>query len=498
MAILMMILVYFFFVLYYFLTLRLLRFRFFKFYPKLVTSYRAHGKWGDLIVCLVPISWCLNIITNSNLLLRILEWQGETGLLTIRVRGKQWYWVYKFEVKSFLDILHTSKEISYNRHFLKNYMKIERASLYMFFLNKRNSYDNLRLHWSQYFFNNTYNYNLNYVSFYNSKTSNSIFDNYLNFSLINENKKINPKWLDFKNNPLFDFTGFWLRYRWFKYAVFWNSCFALDTSTLLYNAQHRKYYLNFFSSIYLNKNIYTFLTSDFVENFRHVKAHQFYTDKIFFFNKNSYLTDNPIKLTILQTNKNSTVKDNLLLYFLVIKQKRFTPKKIKLTAKIDSFEKVHFLINFQKSFFYQNTHTLVHNYLIKFLRNYDNLYNLTLNKRLLRTKRLLVLPAHFNISVITNSFDVVHSWYIPGLGIKLDCVPGRSTHHNIYIPSFGFYYGQCAEICGRYHHHMPIRVCALPFEHFLIWWYNYSVNVYLSFTKKRLSYTKLALRCYTW
>ena len=65
--------------------------------------------------------------------------------------------------------------------------------------------------------------------------------------------------------------------------------------------------------------------------------------------------------------------------------------------------------NFQKSFFYQNTHTLVHNYLIKFLRNYDNLYNLTLNKRLLRTKRLLVLPAHFNISVITNSFDVVHS-----------------------------------------------------------------------------------------
>jgi len=51
----------------------------------------------------------------------------------------------------------------------------------------------------------------------------------------------------------------------------------------------------------------------------------------------------------------------------------------------------------------------------------------------------------------------------------MDCVPGRSTHHTFYVDNAGFYYGQCAEICGRYHHHMPIRVCALPFEHFLIW-----------------------------
>jgi cytochrome c oxidase subunit 2 len=65
---------------------------------------------------------------------------------------------------------------------------------------------------------------------------------------------------------------------------------------------------------------------------------------------------------------------------------------------------------------------------------------------------------------------VVHSWFIPGLGIKVDCVPGRSTHHTFYVDNVGFYYGQCAEICGRYHHHMPIRLCALPFEQFLVWW----------------------------
>jgi len=89
-------------------------------------------------------------------------------------------------------------------------------------------------------------------------------------------------------------------------------------------------------------------------------------------------------------------------------------------------------------------------------------------KRLLRVKRTLVIPTHINITAITNSYDVVHSWFIPGLGLKMDCVPGRSTHHTFYVDNAGFYYGQCAEICGRYHHHMPIRVCALPFEHFLL------------------------------
>ena len=97
-----------------------------------------------------------------------------------------------------------------------------------------------------------------------------------------------------------------------------------------------------------------------------------------------------------------------------------------------------------------------------------DLIPVTLARRILRTKKTLVLPAHVNITLITNSYDIVHSWFVPGLGIKLDCVPGRSTHHTFFIDNVGFYYGQCAEICGRYHHHMPIRVCALPFEHFLV------------------------------
>ena len=127
-------------------------------------------------------------------------------------------------------------------------------------------------------------------------------------------------------------------------------------------------------------------------------------------------------------------------------------------------------------------------------QNFNNVYY----RRLLRTKRILVLPTNINITLITNSFDVIHSWYIPGLGIKLDCVPGRSTHHSLFIDHAGFYYGQCAEICGRYHHHMPIRVCALPFEHFLIWWYSYGLPYFNSTKITRKKSISSGLKQFNW
>jgi len=106
--------------------------------------------------------------------------------------------------------------------------------------------------------------------------------------------------------------------------------------------------------------------------------------------------------------------------------------------------------------------------LYKKIKRKDDRFSFTFNKRLLRTKRILVLPISTNINLITSSFDVVHSWYIPGLGLKFDCIPGRLIHHALHFDRSGFYYGQCAEICGRYHHHMPVRVCALPFEQFCV------------------------------
>jgi len=123
-------------------------------------------------------------------------------------------------------------------------------------------------------------------------------------------------------------------------------------------------------------------------------------------------------------------------------------------------------------------------------------FNVTLSKRLLRVKKTLVIPTHVNITAITNSYDVVHSLFIPGLGLKMDCVPGRSTHHTFYVDNDGFYYGQCAEICGRYHHHMPIRVCALPFEHFLLWWNNFGLP-HLMLTGKKDFIKEYSFRKYS-
>lgn len=112
---------------------------------------------------------------------------------------------------------------------------------------------------------------------------------------------------------------------------------------------------------------------------------------------------------------------------------------------------------------------------VKFDKKFIDNYKFVNRNRLLTTSTTITLPTKINIMVITNSYDVVHSWFVPGIGIKFDCVPGRSTHHHIYFDRPGIYYGQCAEICGRSHHHMPIKILLLKLQQFVLWWY-YSLN----------------------
>ena len=82
--------------------------------------------------------------------------------------------------------------------------------------------------------------------------------------------------------------------------------------------------------------------------------------------------------------------------------------------------------------------------------------------RLLETNKRLVLPGSTHLRLLVTSVDVLHSWTIPSLGIKIDACPGRLNQVNAYIKRFGAFFGQCSEICGVNHGFMPIVLLVLP------------------------------------
>jgi cytochrome c oxidase subunit 2 len=78
--------------------------------------------------------------------------------------------------------------------------------------------------------------------------------------------------------------------------------------------------------------------------------------------------------------------------------------------------------------------------------------------RLLEVDNKLYLPIEVNIRLLITSGDVLHSWAVPALGVKLDACPGRLNQTSVYIKRPAVFYGQCSEICGVNHGFMPIVV----------------------------------------
>jgi cytochrome c oxidase subunit 2 len=79
----------------------------------------------------------------------------------------------------------------------------------------------------------------------------------------------------------------------------------------------------------------------------------------------------------------------------------------------------------------------------------------------------LVLPTLANILFLVTSADVLHSWTVPSLGIKVDACPGRLNYLTTITSYSGVYFGQCREICGSNHRFMPIVVEFVPIENYL-------------------------------
>ena len=91
----------------------------------------------------------------------------------------------------------------------------------------------------------------------------------------------------------------------------------------------------------------------------------------------------------------------------------------------------------------------------------DDLLTKKDSKRLLEVDNKLYLPIEANVRLLITSADVLHSWAIPALGIKLDACPGRLNQTSLYIKRPGTFYGQCSEICGVNHGFMPIAVVGI-------------------------------------
>ena len=91
------------------------------------------------------------------------------------------------------------------------------------------------------------------------------------------------------------------------------------------------------------------------------------------------------------------------------------------------------------------------------------------NTYLINVDEPLVVPVGVKIRFVITAGDVIHSWWVPALGWKMDAIPGivNAAWTNIIEP--GVYRGQCAELCGQDHGFMPIVMKALPKEEFEKW-----------------------------
>nr|YP_009503730.1 cytochrome c oxidase subunit II [Lasioderma serricorne]AWY13615.1 cytochrome c oxidase subunit 2 [Lasioderma serricorne] len=91
------------------------------------------------------------------------------------------------------------------------------------------------------------------------------------------------------------------------------------------------------------------------------------------------------------------------------------------------------------------------------------------NFRLLDVDNRLVLPMNSKIRLMVTATDVIHSWALSSLGVKIDATPGRLNQTSFFINYPGLLYGQCSEICGSNHSFMPIVIESVSIKNFLKW-----------------------------
>jgi len=89
--------------------------------------------------------------------------------------------------------------------------------------------------------------------------------------------------------------------------------------------------------------------------------------------------------------------------------------------------------------------------------------------RLLEVDNKLIVPMGTFLRVLVTGADVLHSFAVPALAVKMDAVPGRLNQVYLMINRPGVFYGQCSEICGANHSFMPIVVESVSLLDYCTW-----------------------------
>lgn len=89
--------------------------------------------------------------------------------------------------------------------------------------------------------------------------------------------------------------------------------------------------------------------------------------------------------------------------------------------------------------------------------------------RLMDVDNRVVIPAQENIRALITSADVLHSWALPSLGVKIDAIPGRLNQFVFIVIINSIIHGQCREICGVNHSFIPIVLEAVRLSDLLYW-----------------------------
>lgn len=95
--------------------------------------------------------------------------------------------------------------------------------------------------------------------------------------------------------------------------------------------------------------------------------------------------------------------------------------------------------------------------------------DLSVYPRLLAVDNELVVPVDTVIRLLATGGDVIHSFALPSMGVKVDAIPGRINEYWFEAQREGIFYGQCSELCGKDHYFMPIAVRVVSKEQFGTW-----------------------------